>query len=245
MKQNFSKFVFLVLLGSLLSVSGQTQPQDPSSVTPEKRHEIHSKIFHVYWRETIPQLLANRSGDLYLEDSKSPGYTVMPLNTPAYPPYALGMFACSSDAVVLATAQTSISHLTADQKFVYTDWTFTIEQVLKDNAKSHVPGGMTILVTRPGGTVEINNRKIYATDHNFKDFKASSRYLLFLEFIPETGAYKADGEESFLLDGKQVVFLLPNNPHPEIKGKDTDTFISDTIAAISSESSNCVGRGKQ
>ena len=149
MKQNFSKFVFLVLLGGLLCAAGQTQPQDPSSVTPEKRHEVHSKIFHVYWRETIPQLLGSRSGDLYLEDNKSPGFSGMPSNAPAYPPYILTVHACTSDAVIVATAQAGVSHMTADQKFVYSDWNFTIEQVLKDNAKSHLPGGMTVVVTRP------------------------------------------------------------------------------------------------
>src|SRR5204863_869268 len=139
MKQSLLQFVFFVVLGSLLCVTGQTQPQDSSSITPEKRHAIHSKLFQVYWRETIPQLLGSRSGDLYLEDNKSPGFSGMPSNAPAYPPYILAADACTSDAVIVATAQTSVSHMTADQKFVYTDWTFTIEQVLKDNAKSHVP----------------------------------------------------------------------------------------------------------
>src|SRR5437016_3530561 len=111
-----------VLLGTFLNAIGQTQPQDPSTITPEKRHETHGKLFPVYWRETIPELLSSRSGDLHLEDNKSPGFVSQTLNTPAYPPYALCTFACTSDAVVIATAQGGVSHLTSDQKFVYTDW---------------------------------------------------------------------------------------------------------------------------
>src|SRR5204862_6395740 len=78
-----------VLLGTFLNATGQTQPQDPSTITPEKRHATHGKLFPVYWRETIPELLSSRSGDLHLEDNKSPGFVSQPLNTPAYPPYAL------------------------------------------------------------------------------------------------------------------------------------------------------------
>src|SRR5205085_2469902 len=96
MKQSLLQFVFFVVLGSLLCVTGQTQPQDSSSITPEKRHAIHSKLFQVYWRETIPQLLGSRSGDLYLEDNKSPGFSGMPSNAPAYPPYILTAHACTS-----------------------------------------------------------------------------------------------------------------------------------------------------
>ena len=201
-----------VLLGAYFGAVGQTQPQDPSTITPEKRHETHGKLFSVYWRETIPQLLSSRTGDLHLEDNKSPGYSGEPLNAPPYPPYPLIAFACTSDAVIIATAQTGVSHLTSDQKFVYTDWTFTVEQVLKDNLKSRLGIGAATLVTRPGGILEINNRKVFATDRNFRDFQAGSTYLLFLEFIHQTGAYKATAEKSFLMNGKQEILLMPKNP---------------------------------
>lgn len=245
MKRQFLKFLLPMLLGTFVCGSSQVQQQDPAKLTPEQKQQIHGKLFHVYQRETIPDLLAKRSGDLYLEHSQPPGFTSQPVNAPAYPPYALSAFACTSDAVIVATAQSSASFLTLDQKFIYTDWNFNVEQVLKGNPRSRLSPGITASVTRLGGTLEINNRKVYARDTNFRDFKSGSKYLLFLEFVPETGAYKATAEKSFLLDGQQVGFLLPNNPHPEIEGKDTATFINDTIAAITAQNSNCRGMEKQ
>jgi hypothetical protein len=73
-----------------------------------------------------------------------------PLNPPAYPPYPLVAFACTSDAVIIATAQTGASHLTSDQRFVYTDWNFAVEQVLKGNLQSPIAIGSTLIVTKVG-----------------------------------------------------------------------------------------------
>src|SRR5947207_1691803 len=86
---------------------------------------------------------------------------------------------------------------------------------------------------------------IYTTGRKLGDFKTGGRYLLFLEFIPQTASYKAAGEKSFLLNGKQVVLLLRDNPHPGIEGQDTETLINDTAAAIAAQGPHCLGREKQ
>jgi len=51
----------------------------------------------------------------------------------------------------------------ADKDFLYTDWNFTVEEVMKTNGNSPVYRGATILVTRPGGKLQVNGRTVYAT----------------------------------------------------------------------------------
>src|SRR5207247_1932224 len=156
--------------------SGRTQQPDPSSkANAQKQHDVHTKMYHAQWSETIPELLAKSTGDLHLTYDQPPGFTGGIPNPPAYPPYPLPGMACNSDAVVEATAQSGVSYLTKDQTFVYTDWNFTVLNVLKDNSKSPIALGSNVVVVRPGGKLEINGRTVYAQDTHFKDFHPDGR----------------------------------------------------------------------
>src|SRR5437763_17056472 len=147
------------------AASEQTQPQTSmgdAKVSAQQQHETHSRLFRGQNLDTIPDILTKTSGDVYLRYDQPTGYPTMPLNPPTYPPYPLVAFACTSDAVIIATAQAGASHLTADQRFVYTDWNFAVEQILKDNLHSPIAAGSTLVVTRSGGKLQINGRNIYA-----------------------------------------------------------------------------------
>lgn len=240
MRQRFSRFLFPLLMAGLMCGSGQTQQQDKSKeADTQKRHEIHTQGYHAQWRETIPELLAKRTGDLHLTYNQPPGFTGGIKNPPAYPPYPLPGMACNSDAVVEARAQTAVSYLTKDQTFVYTDWTFTVLHVLKDNSKSPTAIGSNIVVVQPGGKLQISGRNVSATDVNFKEFQAGERYLLFLNYVPETGAYSAAADKSFYLNGKQVVFLTKEPIYPNLEGRDSETLLNDSYAAVAAQ-----GQGK-
>jgi hypothetical protein len=60
-------------------------------------------------------------------------------------------------------------------------------------------------VTRPGGKVVVNGIVGKATDQNILPLPLNHDIVLFLKFIPETGAYKATQDTgSFELDGTLV-----------------------------------------
>jgi len=243
MKKPLMALVFLMclLLGGKSCASGQIQPQ--STGTPnapaQRQHEIHSRLFRGQNAETIPDMLSKTSGDLRIRYDQPMGFPTAPLNPPAYPPYPLVAFSCTSDAVIVATARSGTAHLTADERFVYTDWSFTVERVLKDNARSPISAGSELIVTRPGGTLEVNGRKVYATDLEFRDFKSGNKYLLFLEFIPQTQAYRASEEKSFSLEAKTVTVLARDNPYAGFEPKDPEALLKDTNAAIAAQTPGC------
>src|SRR5437764_14498436 len=114
---------------------------------------------------------------------------------------------------------------------MYAGSKFAVEHVLKDNLHSPSAGRYTLIVTRSGGKLQINGRNIYANDLGFKDFTSGGRYLLFLDFIPQTSAYKAKEEKSFSLETKKVVFLARDNPYAGFEPKDHEVLIKDTTAA--------------
>lgn len=181
----------LGLLLSLLTVaiSACTQSTNSSQVskplTPEQVAAVHGKLFRAGTPGQIQQQLAATKGDVVLRPfgmSSEIGFE-LPLGA------KLLTLTCQSDLAIVAKAGPSLSHPTADQGFVYTDWQFTVEEVLKDNPKAPIPGSATIVVTRPGGVLEINGRKVQAKLAHFRDFVQGEELLLYLQYVPETGAY--------------------------------------------------------
>lgn len=97
--------------------------------------------------------------------------------------------ACNADAVIVGVVKDKSSQLTEDGEFVFTDYELTVEQVIKDNKFSHLEPNVLLTVTRPGGRIQLSGHTIEAEDGSFKPLTKSQRYLLFLKFIPQTGAY--------------------------------------------------------
>jgi sortase (surface protein transpeptidase) len=60
----------------------------------------------------------------------------------------LGNLSCSADAVVLGSVSSKTAHLTEDETFVYTEYEFSVKEVLKNNSASFIDGN-TIQITRP------------------------------------------------------------------------------------------------
>src|SRR5260370_7595009 len=100
----------------------------------------------------------------------------------------LGMLASESDLVVLGKTVKGTSHLNADKDFLYTDWNFTVGEVLKNNAGAAIQAGATILVTRPGGKLQVNEHTVYASCADFLNFATDHHYFLYLPFVPQPAA---------------------------------------------------------
>jgi hypothetical protein len=134
------------------------------------------------------------------------------------------MLAADSDLVVLGKTGTGTAHMTAEKDFLYTDWDFTVEEVLKNNATSAVHSGATIIVTRPGGKLQVSGRIVYATCGDFLDFAPGQEYLVYLRFLPETGAYAVSGGGGAFAVSPTTKRLDPFN-YPEWKTSDKDTLL--------------------
>lgn len=231
--------MLLGLMGFTTAVGRQSSQGTTAAQSTPKPRRHHWNISTS--SETIPQLLAKTTGDLIVRGFHISEPGGMPVNPPAYPPYYLTAMACESDAAVVGTTNTGVSHLTSDERFLYTDWAFTVEEVLKDNVKASIAPGSTITVAQPGGTMTIDGRTVRAIEENFRYFEKDGRYLLFLQYLPESNAYEASAENGFQLKADKVIRLTRNLLHPRLESKDPQTLILDTRAAVAAQIPQCVG----
>lgn len=74
-----------------------------------------------------------------------------------------------------------------------------------------------------------------AVDRTAKPLKVGEKYLLFLRFLPATGAYlPSDGPSSFKLEGGKVLTLTEDPRYADFqKGRDAVSLINDVHAAVS------------
>jgi hypothetical protein len=211
MKRRVFLFLPLMLMCSLWA-TGQ-------SVTSDQMEKVHSRLFRKGPVGQIPEMLAKTTGDVHVRCvlGISQRIAVVP---PPSPAEELGTLAANSDLVMLGKAGISTAHMTADKDFLYTDWNFTVEEVLKNDATPVQPGA-AILVTRPGGKLQVNGRMVYADCGDFLDFTTGRQYLLYLRFVPETHAYIGGGWGAFEVSAATRRLDPFNYPKWKISDKDT------------------------
>ncbi|HXU38576.1 MAG TPA: hypothetical protein VN937_19635 [Blastocatellia bacterium] len=110
---------------------------------------------------------------------------------------------CEADAVVTAVVTDRTSQLTEQKKFVFTDYTMLVKEIYKGHLDIAPNTGITVM--RPGGKVSINGRIVTAIDSSYQLLESDKRYLLFLRYIPETGAYRSERKGTFLIDSESVI----------------------------------------
>jgi hypothetical protein len=238
-----------VCLGGFLSLAfvvlAAQQSSDVAVEGPSKV-QVHAQLFSGNSTETIPSVLSRTTGDVEVTSNHEPGLGGEPADAPSYPPYRLVAMSCTSDLVIVGTAESGVSHLTADGAFLYTDWNFLTHDVLKNNLKEPVSGGDSLVVARPGGQLRIKGRNVTAVERNFGAFQSGKQYLLFLEFIPETGAYKAVAEKIFVLSANGPEHLTRSALYPDLEAESVAALVRDTRAAVGAAANNryCTGTEK-
>jgi hypothetical protein len=222
--------LFLLYLAALLMLCPagrlRASPQSASKLTPDQVENVHSRLFHKGPVGQIPDLVSKTTGDIYIPCVVGVAQKVaVPLVD------NLAMLAADSDLVIQGQAESGTTHLNATKDFLYTDWTFTVEEVLKNNSRVPVQMGATILVARPGGKVQISGRTVYATCADFQEFASGQSYLLYLHFIPETGAYAIDGgSKAFTISSTPRRLDSVNYHEPE--ASDKETLLKDARDAV-------------
>jgi hypothetical protein len=192
-----SLIVAITVLLCITAFSAEAQAPQPTANNTEK---VHSQIFHGDQVPSIPESLSKLTGDITVtSNADHDGLLAFGINVPPYPPEWLVDLACDADAVVIATRVKGVSHMTADNMFIYSDWTMHIHTVLQDTPKAPIGNSETIVVVRPGGKVDINGRTVNGVAWDFPEFQPDTEYLLFLTYIPQTGAFKVRTRRAYNL----------------------------------------------
>lgn len=105
--------------------------------------------------------------------------------------------ACQADSIVIGHTRLSASHLSAFGT-VYTDYILVIQHLLKDNSKSPIRSAGETIVTRPGGSLLVNDDPVSFDYQGFPALQSDITYLQFLQYIPESSAYQAVNSYSTL-----------------------------------------------
>ena len=224
-----------------LRTSGQKVPDSQSEVpTPVQegvlsaRQIEHSKLYRDYRG-------MGKLRDLAMQQSSpTAGVTIFPgtpeLSVAPKPESgggSLDELAATADAIVIGSVTDKTSQLTENGTFIFTDYQLRVEQVLKANPEAGANPHGDITVTRPGGKVLLEGRVLEARDRSFNPLAAGERYLLFLKYIPATGAYRAVSYKGSFDIGSGKVKALTEAPDGRFVDKDLDSLMQDVLTAIS------------
>lgn len=202
------------LISSSVSLrSQQKRPeQDTEVATPvidgelTERQKEHSKLYQTDERkEKIRDVLMKRSGGLTSHSILCFSFSLEPL------PPLVNELAEKADAVVSASFVAKTSQITSGGTYVFTDYELRIDEVFKDTRSRPLKPDATITVTRHCGKVLLYGQIVWFTSTAFKPLQPGRQYLLFLSYVPSTGAYHAvDANSSFDITDTRVQSLNEN-----------------------------------
>ena len=129
-------------------------------------------------------------------------------------PIVLADLVGTADLVVEGSVIARRSYLDADEAHIYTDYAFTITDILKNRRRPGlIKGGQSIVVRRESGTVIINGLRATTIENGFAAFTENGRYVLFLRELgyPNTYGVLAGGRGAFEA-GDQIAPMIPLSP---------------------------------
>jgi len=200
---------------------------------------IHSRLFAKYLQlgsnRTISGLVAAAEGKGKIVSSVVFVGNAELLTESETPENYFHQLANASDAVIRGRVTKRVSQITEDDGFVLTDYDVLAAEVFKNNATQPIETGAMITVTRPGGKVLLDGVIVKAIDEAFAPLPLNDHdVVLFLKFIPETGAYKATRPTgSFELDGT-IIRPLTGVAFPPGVLRNGDSFLK-TVRAVSNQ----------
>lgn len=225
----------LVVIGIFFATpptNGQKEQKDEATIVQkgqvtEKEREYskeYKKLYSYRYGRKLSELseLGKRRG--YTQEAGiSIGLPLIPTigNSPAVTASEfLRNLSCAADAIVVGIVRSKAAHLTEDETFVYTEYVFSVEDILKNNSASHVEVNNSIEFTRPGGLIKLDNQVIRVEDKSYPQLETKKKYLLFLKFIPSTNGYMVyDARSDFILENNSFKTLSRLGVPKEIESK--------------------------
>lgn len=142
---------------------------------------------------------------------------------------------CKADAVVIGLVNNKTAHLTVDETFIYTEYEFSVEDVLKNNSSSPIEVNKSIQITRPGGLIKLDGQVVRVEDKSYEPLQTKKKYLLFLRSVPSADGYiVSDARGDFLLENNSFKKLSKiTSPEGLKDGSDVRTLFNNVRDSIS------------
>jgi hypothetical protein len=125
------------------------------------------------------------------------------------------VLAANADLIVMGEPLTSRSLAIKGRTFLFTQYTVRVDRVFFD--KAHVVASRnTIIVSRGGGSLEVNDVVVQTVDPAFEQFSINKPYVFALNVLPGTGTYQVTALGTFVIaDGlvSSASKLEPPNAH--------------------------------
>lgn len=150
---------------------------------------------------------------------------------------------CNADAIVVGIVKSKTAHLTEDETFVYTEYDFLVEDILKNNSASPIEGKFNIQFTRPGGLVKLDNQVIRVEDKSYPPLETKKKYLLFLKFVPSANGYiVSDAKGDFILEDNSFKKLSRLETPRELESKsEPQALLREVRNSVSANCQNSIG----
>ena len=232
--------IVLIAVTILLAVSSfnqeaqtkKTQTQEEEATVVQKGQVTEKeRAYSKKYDELYPNRIKNKISELRKEIKNlgivigTVGDIVELSNAPIITPQEfLNTLSCESDTIVTGYIKSKAAHLSEDETLVYTQYEFTIEDVLKNNSTSSIESNQNIEITRPGGVIKFDNRIITVKDERYEPLQMEKKYLLFLQSIPEANGYTvASPNGDFILENKSFKKISKGlSPDGLVKGESMD-----------------------
>jgi hypothetical protein len=222
MKYSSSCFAFVLMLVALGGLSPQGSSQTPPSSSPP----LFSAGPITDYKATLPNpgdVLQFRRGERYNIDSSVPelGEGSDPGIWNLAPSHFRkdAMPFAASDAVAIGTITTGQAYLSNDKRELYSEFKFSLKEVIKNSQAPYLRTGDTIDIQRRGGAVRLPSGKVLTRGAIHESMpRIGTRYLLFLKYDVSTEdysilmGYELAGNAVYRLD--ELNFNDGNNPNP-------------------------------
>lgn len=142
---------------------------------------------------------------------------------------------CNADAIVVGSVKSKVAHLFEDETFVYTEYEFLVQDILKNNSASPIKAYNHIEVTRPGGIIKLDNRRIKVEDFSYAPLQKNKEYLLFIRYVPSTNDYVvASPKGDFLLENNSFKALGRRSLPEDLRSGDNyQSLLKDVRSSVS------------
>lgn len=152
----------------------------------------------------------------------------------------LGNLSCNADAVIVGIVKSKTAHLTEDETFVYTEYDFSVEDILKNNSASPIEVNHKIQFTRPGGLIKLDNQLIRVDDKSYPALETKKKYLLFLKFVPSANGYiVSDAKGDFIFENDSFKKLSSLETPKELESKiEPQAFLREVRNSVSADCQN-------
>jgi hypothetical protein len=129
-------------------------------------------------------------------------------------PVQLADLVGAADLVVEAFPVAQRSYLDAGETHIYTDYAFTVTDIVKNRRRPGLlKAGHSIVVRRESGTVVVNGLRATTIENGFAPFTLNSRYLLFLKETDGAYVVLAGGRGAFEAgDAIAPMLTVPDAP---------------------------------